>query len=138
MCNDSAETKTSPLPWFRAVVVLPYVTPVTEKPPRDRFDSADGSTPSSAAVPNWRCHLVCPAGDIAADPQFAALGTIETVDDDELGPLRMQNVLFRMSRTPGTIRWAGRPHGADTDAVLAELSLDNDEIARLRAAGVIR
>jgi crotonobetainyl-CoA:carnitine CoA-transferase CaiB-like acyl-CoA transferase len=77
------------------------------------------------------------ARGIAADPQFAALDTITTVDDDELGPLRMQNVLFRMSRTPGAIRWAGRPHGADTDAVLAELGLDRDEIAGLRAKGVV-
>jgi len=77
------------------------------------------------------------AAGIAADPQFAALGTITTVDDDELGPLRMQNVLFRMSRTPGAIRWAGRAHGADTDTVLAELGCDPDEIAALRAKGVV-
>ena len=48
---------------------------------------------------------------------------ITTVEDPELGPLRMQNVLFRLSATPGAIRWAGRPHGADTDAVLTELGL---------------
>ena len=55
----------------------------------------------------------------------------------ELGPLRMQNVLFRMSQTPGSIRWAGRRHGADTDAVLKELGRDEDEIVRLREAGVV-
>ena len=61
--------------------------------------------------------------DVMADPQYRALGTITAVDDPELGPLRMQNVLFRLSETPGAIRWAGRPHGADTDEILAELGL---------------
>lgn len=74
---------------------------------------------------------------IVADPQYAALGTIATVDDEELGPLRMQNVLFRLDRTPGAIGWTGRPHGADTDAVLAELGRDAAEIARLRESGVV-
>ncbi len=77
------------------------------------------------------------ARGIAADPQFAALGTITTVDDAELGLLRMQNVLFRLSDTPGAIRWAGRAHGADTEAVLSELGCDAGEIARLRAAKVV-
>ena len=53
--------------------------------------------------------------DVMTDPQYQALDTVTTVDDPELGPLRMQNVLFRLSATPGAIRWAGRPHGADTD-----------------------
>ena len=74
---------------------------------------------------------------VVSDPQYAALGTITTVDDDELGPMRMQNVLFRLSRTPATIRWAGRPHGADTDAVLGELGLDARRLAELRAKGVV-
>jgi crotonobetainyl-CoA:carnitine CoA-transferase CaiB-like acyl-CoA transferase len=75
--------------------------------------------------------------DVMRDPQYAALGTITEVKDDELGPLRMQNVLFRLSETPGGIRWAGRPHGADTDEVLGELGLDPEEIATLRERGVL-
>ncbi|MFF9239341.1 CoA transferase [Streptomyces sp. NPDC014801] len=75
--------------------------------------------------------------EIMTDPQYQALGTITTVDDPELGPLRMQNVLFRLSATPGAIRWAGRPHGADTDAVLAELGLTPAEVAALRAEGAV-
>ena len=57
--------------------------------------------------------------------------------DDELGRVRMQNVPFRLSETPGAIRHAGRPHGADTDAVLAELGLPAAEIADLRSRGVV-
>ena len=71
------------------------------------------------------------------DPQYEALDAITTVADPDLGPLRMQNVLFRLSETPGAIRWAGRPHGADTDAVLTELGLSRADIAALRTQGAL-
>ncbi|WKE73928.1 CoA transferase [Streptomyces sp. WP-1] len=75
--------------------------------------------------------------DVFEDPQYQALNTVTTVPDPELGPLRLQNVLFRLSATPGAIRWAGRPHGADTDAVLTELGLAPADIAALRAEGAL-
>ncbi|MDQ1011393.1 crotonobetainyl-CoA:carnitine CoA-transferase CaiB-like acyl-CoA transferase [Streptomyces sp. V4I23] len=75
--------------------------------------------------------------DIVSDPQYQALGTITEVPDPELGPLRMQNVLFRLSDTPGAIRWAGRPHGADTEEVLAELGLTPADITALRTEGAL-
>ncbi|MEU9140239.1 CoA transferase [Streptomyces sp. NPDC048404] len=75
--------------------------------------------------------------DVMSDPQYQALDTVTSVDDPELGPLRMQNVLFRLSATPGAIHWAGRPHGADTDAVLGELGLTATEIRELRAEGAL-
>ncbi|MET7485710.1 CoA transferase [Streptomyces sp. NPDC005538] len=75
--------------------------------------------------------------DVMTDPQYQALDTITTVDDPELGPLRMQNVLFRLSATPGAIRWPGRPHGADTDTVLSELGLTETELTALRQAGAL-
>jgi crotonobetainyl-CoA:carnitine CoA-transferase CaiB-like acyl-CoA transferase len=76
--------------------------------------------------------------DVMTDPQYQALDTITTVDDPELGPLRMQNVLFRLSETPGAIRWTGRPHGADTDPVLTELGLTTAELEALREEGAVR
>ncbi|MFJ9587068.1 CaiB/BaiF CoA transferase family protein [Streptomyces acidicola] len=75
--------------------------------------------------------------DVMRDPQYEALDTITTVDDPELGPLRMQNILFRLSSTPGAIRWAGRPHGADTEAVLTELGLTDTDLADLRSEGAL-
>jgi len=76
--------------------------------------------------------------DVLADPQFQALQTITTIDDDELGPVKMQNVLFRLSQTPGAIRWAGRSLGADNDAIYGDLlGLDQATRDRLRADGVI-
>ncbi|GAA1815751.1 CoA transferase [Actinomadura chokoriensis] len=77
------------------------------------------------------------AADVMADPQFEALGTIATVPDDELGPVRMQNVLFRLSRTPGRIESAGPPLGAHTAEILARYGVDEAGLAGLRAKGVI-
>jgi crotonobetainyl-CoA:carnitine CoA-transferase CaiB-like acyl-CoA transferase len=73
---------------------------------------------------------------IVEDAQYAALGTIAEVDDEDLGPLQMQNVLFRLSESPGAIRWAGRSHGADTAEVLAEVGVCAERLASLRAEGV--
>lgn len=75
--------------------------------------------------------------DVLADPQLRALDAVTTVEDPELGPLRMQNVMFRLSQTPGRIRWTGRPHGADTDEILRGLGLTGAEIEALRAKGVV-
>ncbi|QYC42778.1 Formyl-coenzyme A transferase [Nonomuraea coxensis DSM 45129] len=75
--------------------------------------------------------------DIAEDPQYKALGTFVELPDEELGTVTMQNVLFRLSDTPGEIRWPGRPLGRDTDEVLGELDYSRERVAELREAGVI-
>ncbi|MGW2232819.1 CaiB/BaiF CoA transferase family protein [Streptomyces sp. NPDC001759] len=75
--------------------------------------------------------------DVLTDPQYQALDTVTTLDDPDLGPLRMQNVLFRLSDTPGAIRWAGRAHGADTTEVLTELGLTAAELTALREEGAV-
>ncbi len=82
--------------------------------------------------------LIYDIEDVFADPQYQALDTITTVPDADFGTLRMQNVLFRLSQTPGKIRFTGRAHGADTDTVLRErLALSPERITELRAAGAI-
>ena len=55
----------------------------------------------------------------------------------QLGPLRMPNVISRLSETPGRIRHSGGRHGADTAAVFAELGIKADELALLRADRVV-
>jgi crotonobetainyl-CoA:carnitine CoA-transferase CaiB-like acyl-CoA transferase len=77
------------------------------------------------------------ARDILADPQLAALAAIVTKEDDELGPLKMTNVVSRLSETPGEIRCVGGRHGQDTADVLAELGIGSAELARLRDDGVV-
>ncbi|WP_067857298.1 CaiB/BaiF CoA transferase family protein [Nocardia shimofusensis] len=78
------------------------------------------------------------AADIMVDPQFRALGTIAEVPDDELGLIRMQNLVFRLSETPGAIRWAGPPLGAHTAEVLGDYGVDAERLRRLRAEGIVR
>jgi len=75
--------------------------------------------------------------DIFKDEQFKALDTITTIQDDELGPIKIQNVLFRLSDTPGEIRNSGPSLGKDTVAVLKDLGIDDTEIADLKGRGII-
>jgi len=75
--------------------------------------------------------------DVFADPQFQALQSIVSVDDEELGPLRMQNVMFRMSETPGRVRWAGRRIGQDNASVYGELGITPERLAELQRKGVV-
>jgi crotonobetainyl-CoA:carnitine CoA-transferase CaiB-like acyl-CoA transferase len=46
--------------------------------------------------------------DVFTDPQLAARGAIVEADG-----VPMQGLVARLSRTPGAVRWAGRPLGAD-------------------------
>jgi len=75
--------------------------------------------------------------DIFNDPQYQALDSITSIDDDDLGPIRMQNLMFRLSATPGTIKWGGRGIGADNAEVYGRLGLDSDNLAALSRLGVI-
>jgi crotonobetainyl-CoA:carnitine CoA-transferase CaiB-like acyl-CoA transferase len=76
------------------------------------------------------------ARDIVADPHLAARESLVTIADPDLGRIVMTNVVSRLSETPGEIRTSGGRHGADTEAVLGELGVSVDELARLRAEGI--
>jgi crotonobetainyl-CoA:carnitine CoA-transferase CaiB-like acyl-CoA transferase len=84
---------------------------------------------------------VAPVYDISQimeDPQYEALGSIVSVDDPDLGSVKMQNVMFRMSETPGRIRWAGRGLGEDNRSVYVdELGLSEDQMNSLSEQGVL-
>jgi len=77
------------------------------------------------------------AGDVLADPQLAALDSISTVNDLQLGPLKMPNVISRLSETPGRILHTGGRHGCDNATVYAELGVRAAELALLREERVI-
>ncbi|TMK22209.1 MAG: CoA transferase [Actinobacteria bacterium] len=83
---------------------------------------------------------IAPVYDVAElmeDPHAQARQMFVAVDDPVLGPVRMQNVLYRMSDTPGAIEHTGRPLGADTDEILGELGVTADRVAALRERGVV-
>jgi formyl-CoA transferase len=77
--------------------------------------------------------------EVMADPQLIARGMFvphfdERLGEDVLGP----GVVPRFSRTPGAVRWAGRPTaGSDNADVLGELGVTEDDLATLRDQGVI-
>jgi formyl-CoA transferase len=67
---------------------------------------------------------IAPIYDIAQifeDEQYAARESIATVEDEDLGLVRMQNVFPRLSRTPGSIRFAGPRIDQHRDEILREL-----------------
>jgi crotonobetainyl-CoA:carnitine CoA-transferase CaiB-like acyl-CoA transferase len=76
--------------------------------------------------------------DILTDPQFIALKTILEVQDPALGQIKMQNVLYRMSGTPGQIKWTGRAPGANSRQILEiDLKLTKAQIDKLIKIGVV-
>jgi len=75
---------------------------------------------------------------LLADEHLASRGTFVEVDDDELGPVRVQAPVAQLSHTPGTIGRLGPALGADNDEVYeALLGLDAEDRAALAADGVI-
>ncbi|NPC97649.1 CaiB/BaiF CoA-transferase family protein [Nocardioides sp. zg-DK7169] len=78
------------------------------------------------------------AKEIVEDPHIRETEMLTEVEDRDFGPLLQHNVMWRMSETPGSIRFTGREHGEDTDAVLGELGLSAEELADLRSRLVIR
>jgi crotonobetainyl-CoA:carnitine CoA-transferase CaiB-like acyl-CoA transferase len=78
------------------------------------------------------------AEQLLADEHLAARGTYLTVDDDDLGPVRVQAPVAQMTDTPGRVEHLGRPLGADNEAVWCGLAgVEPDRLAALRAAGVV-
>jgi formyl-CoA transferase/succinyl-CoA--D-citramalate CoA-transferase len=82
--------------------------------------------------------LINRAPDLLRDPHIAARDMVVRMAAGFDRAVPMANVVPKFSRTPGAIRRAGAPLGADTDAVLRDLAGCNDaELAALRDAGVI-
>jgi formyl-CoA transferase len=75
--------------------------------------------------------------DIMEDPQYRALDSIVTVDDPELGPMKMQNVLFRLSETPGEVGWPGPRIGEHNEEVYGEMGLGKSDLQELSEKGVL-
>jgi crotonobetainyl-CoA:carnitine CoA-transferase CaiB-like acyl-CoA transferase len=76
--------------------------------------------------------------DIFADRHVAARGDIVTVEDPVVGPVRMQGVYPRFSRTPGEVARGAPRLGAHNDEVYGGLlGLSADELAALRRERVI-
>ena len=76
--------------------------------------------------------------DIFADPHYRAREMIVDVPAEGIGSLPQPGVVPKLSLTPGRITHAGASLGRHTDEILSGLlGLSTDEIATLRAAGVV-
>lgn len=76
--------------------------------------------------------------DIFRDEHFIAREAIVSVDDEEIGPVRMQNVVPKFSRTPGRVWRAGPAQGEHNDEIFREkLKISEDEIRKMKKNGAI-
>lgn len=76
--------------------------------------------------------------DICADATYAERGDVITVEDEVLGPVRMQNVVPRMAQRPGSVWRTGAALGADNDVVYLDfLKLDEGRYKSLVSEGII-
>jgi crotonobetainyl-CoA:carnitine CoA-transferase CaiB-like acyl-CoA transferase len=77
------------------------------------------------------------AQDLAQDPHVRATEMLTMVPDDDLGEVLQHNVMWRMSATPGAIRFTGGRRGADTTEILRDLGYSADELADMALRNVI-
>jgi crotonobetainyl-CoA:carnitine CoA-transferase CaiB-like acyl-CoA transferase len=76
--------------------------------------------------------------DLAEDPHLIERKALVTLQDPELGTLRMPDVLPRLSETPGRIKHAGLPMGTYNKEIYGDrLGLTEAEMEKLKAEGVI-
>ena len=87
------------------------------------------------AVPNGQMYR---APEMLADEHFAAREAIAWVDSADFGSIPMQNIVPKLSDTPGAIDWSGPALGEHNDEVLGGiLGLDAETVERLRSDGIV-
>ena len=87
-----------------------------------------------ARVPAGRVYT---ARDIVEDPHYRARDMLLQQQTRDGHTLEVPGIVPKLMGTPGAVRSSAPGLGDDTDAVLAELGLDAQDIARLRAGQVV-
>ena len=88
----------------------------------------------AAKVPAGKVYT---AKDIAEDPHYRARDMILTQQTREGYEVEVPGIVPKLMGTPGSVRSAAPRLGEDTDAVLREIGLTEDQIAALRARKVV-
>jgi succinyl-CoA--D-citramalate CoA-transferase len=78
------------------------------------------------------------AEDMLSDEQYAARDSIVEVEDPDIGAFPMQNVVPRLSETPGEVRWTGPKLGQHNDEVYGKvLGMGEEDLETMRERGII-
>ena len=103
------------------------------------FKSADAQTwinrCEDAGVP---CGPINNFKQAMEDEHYLARGMIEEIDHPVIGRMKMIGIPSKLSRTPGKVRTPAPTMGRDTDMVLRQLGVSDDELKHLRKAGSIQ
>jgi len=75
--------------------------------------------------------------EVVTDPQVLARGMIGEVKHPTSGTVRTIGCPVRLTATPPQVRTAPPLLGQHTDDVLAELGVDQERLAALRASGAV-
>ena len=78
------------------------------------------------------------AASLIDNPHILARQDVIQIDDPDLGRVRMQGIIPKFSKTPGSVRWTGERPGTRNAEVYGELlGLQEKDLDELRQAGVI-
>ncbi|MFM9880883.1 MAG: CaiB/BaiF CoA transferase family protein [Burkholderiaceae bacterium] len=89
---------------------------------------------AAAEVPSGKIYTVA---DIAHDAHYAARGMLQQLQMEDGSALAVPGFVPKLSATPGSHRRNAPALGQDSDAVLRELGLSEEQIAGLKARGVV-
>jgi formyl-CoA transferase len=87
----------------------------------------------AVAVPAGKIYTVA---DIANDPHYKARGNIESIQMRDGTLIDVPGVIPKLSRTPGSIKTLAPDIGENTDAILRDMGLTDDQVASLKARGI--
>jgi formyl-CoA transferase len=88
----------------------------------------------SASVPAGRIYTIA---DIAADPHYRARGMLAELEMADGSRLMVPGIVPKLSATPGRHRRNAPALGQDTDQVLRDLGLSEEQIAGLKGHGIV-
>jgi len=82
------------------------------------------------------CGPVYNAEDMLADPHFNQRGLFEQVEINGQ-PLKIPAIMPKLAGTPGATDWPGPELGSHSAEILQGLGLSEEQIAHLKATGVV-
>ncbi len=88
----------------------------------------------AASVPAGRIYTV---EDIARDPHYQARGMLDTVHMEDGEKLMVPGVVPKLSRSPGSRKRNAPRLGQDTEQVLRDIGLEDEQIRQLIERGIV-